>query len=73
MDPAVYTILHSSRLYILAIYVDDCILVGKQGPFIILNSKKNFSSRFQIKDLGHFGKAFWDAGSNEIDPTVYSP
>jgi hypothetical protein len=36
----------------LAVYVDDCILVGKHGPFI-LNFKKNLSSRFQIEDLGH--------------------
>ena len=51
MDPEVYTILQKSLLYILAIYVDDCILVGKQGPFI-LTFKKNFSARFQIEDLG---------------------
>jgi histone deacetylase 1/2 len=50
-NPAVYTILHNSLLYILAVYVDDYILVGKQGPFI-LNLKKNFSSRFQIEGLG---------------------
>jgi histone deacetylase 1/2 len=51
VDPAVYTILHNCLLYILAVYVDDCILVGKQGPFI-LTFKKNFSSYFQIEDLG---------------------
>ena len=51
MDPAVYTIIHVSLLYILAVYVDDCILVGKQGVFI-LNFKKNVSSRFQFEDLG---------------------
>ncbi len=51
VDPAVYFILHNSLLYIMAIYVDDNILVGKQGPFI-LTFKKNFSSRFQIEGLG---------------------
>ncbi len=30
-DPAVYTIMHNSLLYILTVYVDDYILVGKQG------------------------------------------
>ncbi len=45
VDPAVYTIMHKSKIYILAVYVDDCILVGTQGPFII-NFKKAFSSRF---------------------------
>jgi hypothetical protein len=50
VDPAVYTILHNSLLYILVVYVDDCILGGKQGRFI-LTFKKNFSSRFQIEDL----------------------
>jgi hypothetical protein len=35
VDPAVYTILHNSLLYILTVYVDDCILVSKQGPSIL--------------------------------------
>jgi hypothetical protein len=52
VDSAVYTIMHNSLLYILAVYVDDCILVGKQGPFI-MTFKKNLSLRFQIEDLGH--------------------
>ena len=51
VDPVVYTILQNSLLYILAVYIDDYILVGKQGPFI-LTFKKNFFARFQIEDLG---------------------
>ena len=45
VDPTVYNIIHKSQLYTQAIYVDDCILVGKRGPFI-LNFKNSFSSRF---------------------------
>ena len=50
VDPTVYTVVHKSQLYILAVYVGDCIRVGKRGPFI-LNFKKCFSTRFQIEDL----------------------
>jgi hypothetical protein len=38
-------------LYILAIYVDDCLLVGRTGPFI-LAIKASFGLRFDIEDLG---------------------
>jgi hypothetical protein len=51
VDPVVSTIVHNLRLYILAVYVYDSILIGKQGPFIF-NFKKSFSSRFQIEELG---------------------
>ena len=39
------------HLYILAVYVDDCILLGKQGPFID-RFKAAFGKRFKIEDLG---------------------
>ena len=45
MDLIVCTILRDSLLYILAVYVDDCILVGKEGTFI-LNFKTDFSLCF---------------------------
>jgi hypothetical protein len=51
VDHAVFTISVTDFLYILAIYVDDCILVGRNGPFI-LNFKTAFSLRFDIEDLG---------------------
>ena len=51
VDPAVFTISWSGLLYILAVYVDDCILVGRDGPFFI-NFKTAFSARFDIEDLG---------------------
>ena len=50
LDLIVY-IIHCSRLYILAVCVDDFILVGKQGLFI-LNFKTDISSCFLIEDLG---------------------
>ncbi len=40
-----------NQLYILAIYVDDSILVGKLGIFIP-KFKKDLSARFKIEDLG---------------------
>ena len=38
-------------LYITALYVDDSILVGKQGEFIQI-FKTALSKRFEIEDLG---------------------
>jgi hypothetical protein len=51
VDPTIFTITSNRRLYVLAIYVDDCILVGRSGPFIY-NFKSAFSTRFDIEDLG---------------------
>ena len=39
------------HLYLLEVYVDDCILLGKQGPFID-RFKAAFGKRFKIEDLG---------------------
>ena len=50
-DPGCYTISSDGHLYVLAVYVDDCILVGKGGPFIV-NFKAAFGKRFKIEDLG---------------------
>ena len=50
-DPGCYTINCDGHLYVLAVYVDDCILVGKGGPFIV-NFKAAFGTRFKIEDLG---------------------
>ena len=33
-DPGCFTITVDGHLYVLAVYVDDCILLGKQGPFV---------------------------------------
>ena len=50
-DPGCFTITVDGHLYILAVYVDDCILIGKQGPFID-RFKVAFGKRFKIEDLG---------------------
>ena len=51
VDPATCTIIDNHLLYILAVYVDGCLPVGKLGPFIA-SFKRDFASRFQIVDLG---------------------
>jgi hypothetical protein len=51
VDPAIFTITSSSFLYVLAVYVDDSILVGRNSPFIS-TFKSAFSARFDIDDLG---------------------
>ena len=50
-DPGAYTITVKNSLYVLCVYVDDCILVGKKSPFISA-FKIKFSERFEIEDLG---------------------
>jgi hypothetical protein len=46
--------MHGLLLYIIALYVDDSILVGKQGEFIQI-FKTALSKRFEIEDLGPAG------------------
>jgi len=46
--------LYGLLLYIVALYVDDSILVGKQGEFIQI-FKSALSKRFEIEDLGPAG------------------
>ena len=59
VDPGIYTYKGDARgIYVLAIYVDDTILAGPDGPFIA-SFKASFKERFQIDDLGH---AAWVLG-----------
>jgi len=51
VDPGIYTSMCKGHLYVLAIYVDDCLLIGRRGPFIV-EFKKDFSAEFKIEDLG---------------------
>ena len=39
----------------LAIYVDDCLLIGRSGSFIV-EFKKDFSAEIKIEDLGPLSK-----------------
>ena len=66
VDPAVFTIFVTDFLYLLAIYVDDCILVGRTGPFI-LNFKAASSLRFDIENLG---PASWLLGRSIVRDRV---
>ena len=50
-DPGAYTITVKGSLFVLCVYVDDCILVGRKSPFIS-DFKIKFSDRFKIEDLG---------------------
>jgi hypothetical protein len=51
VDPCVFTIIYQTLLYILALYVDDSILVGKRSKFFC-KFKRDLSARFKIEDLG---------------------
>ena len=51
VDPGIFTIIYDILLYILGVYVDDSILVGKAGEFI-LKFKSDLAARFEIEDLG---------------------
>ena len=62
VDPVIFTITFPTLLYVLAVYVDDCIIVGRNGPFIY-NFKSAFSTRFDNKDLG---LASWLLGCNIV-------
>lgn len=50
-DPGAYTITIKGSLYVLCLYVDDIILVGRSSDFIS-KFKRSFSARFKIEDLG---------------------
>jgi len=50
-NPSLYTMIHDEYLFALAVFVDDCLLVGKRSNFLTL-FKCDFSSRFKIEDLG---------------------
>ena len=61
-DPSLYTMIHDGHLFALAVYVDDCLLIGKQSKMLTL-LRHDFSSRFKIEDLG---PAAWILGCNII-------
>jgi hypothetical protein len=50
VDSAAFTISTNGLLYILAIYVDDSILVGRNG-LSLLDFKATFATCFDIEDL----------------------
>jgi hypothetical protein len=42
--------IRDGHLFALAVYVDDCLLFGKQSKFLT-TFKHDFSPRFKIEDL----------------------
>jgi hypothetical protein len=51
VDPGIYVFIKEGELYVLALYVDDKIIVGPTGSFII-GFKSAYGERFNVQDLG---------------------
>jgi hypothetical protein len=51
VDPGIYVFINEGELYVLALYVDDNIIVGPTGSFIV-GFKSAFGERFNVQDLG---------------------
>jgi hypothetical protein len=51
VDPGIYVFIKEGELYVLALYVDDNIIVGRAGSFIV-GFKSAFGERFNVQDLG---------------------
>jgi hypothetical protein len=51
VDPGIYVFIKEGELYVLALYVDDNIIVGPAGSFIV-GFKSSFGERFSLQDLG---------------------
>ena len=60
MDPGIYILTKDNKVYILALYVDDAICVGKHIS-VINKLKQDFAKAFDIEDLG---PALWLLGCN---------
>ena len=53
VDPGVFVFFIEKLIFILAVYVDDSILIGNTVKFFA-DFKTAFSERFEIEDLGPF-------------------
>jgi hypothetical protein len=51
VDPCIFVLGSGTRVYILALYVDDCILAGPGETFIV-SFKREFGQRFSVQDQG---------------------
>jgi hypothetical protein len=58
VDPGIYVFIKEGELYVLALYVDDNIIVAPTGSFIV-GFKSAFGERFNVQDLG---KVSWFLG-----------
>jgi hypothetical protein len=63
VDPGIYTTIYKGHLYVLAIHVDDCLLIGRSASFIV-EIKKDFSLEFKIEDLGPVSDAILSVTEN---------
>jgi hypothetical protein len=51
VDPGIYVFIKEGELNVLALYVDDSIIVGPTGSFIV-GFKSAFGESFNVQDLG---------------------
>jgi hypothetical protein len=51
VDPGIYVFIKEGELYVLALYVDDSIIVGPTGSFVV-GFKSAFGERFNVQDIG---------------------
>jgi hypothetical protein len=51
VDPGIYVFIMECELYVLELYVDDSVIVGPTGSFIV-GFKSAFGMRFNVQDLG---------------------
>jgi hypothetical protein len=51
VDPGIDVFIKEGEVYVLALYVDDSIIVGPAGSFIV-GFKSAFVERFKVQDLG---------------------
>jgi hypothetical protein len=50
VDPGIYVFIKEGELYVLALYVEDIIIIGPTGSFIV-RFKSAFGVRFDVQDL----------------------
>jgi hypothetical protein len=58
VDPSIYVFIKEGELYVLALYVDDNIIAGPAGSFIV-GFKSAFGVWFNVQDIG---KVSWVLG-----------
>ena len=51
VDPGIYTIYDNGHLYVLCVYVDECVVNGKKCDFF-RKFKSDFTRKFKIEELG---------------------
>ena len=73
-DPSVYTLIRKDQLFVLAIYVDHCLLIGRKCKFLVeyLSLRRIFQLVLKLRILvQHLG--YWVATSFVTGRVVLSP